>query len=59
MVDNIIYVFILEEVFPDVVKGLREDMESELEHLKEQYEEQRREGIDKIKNKYDKKTIII
>jgi hypothetical protein len=30
-------------------------MEVELENLKEQYEEQRREGIDKIRVKYMKK----
>ncbi len=44
-----------EEVFADVVKGLKEDMVVELENLKEQYEEQRREGVEKIKSKYNKK----
>jgi hypothetical protein len=42
-------------VFPDVYKGLKEDMDAELENLKDQYEEQRREGIEKIKSKYNKK----
>ncbi len=45
----------LEEVFPDVVRGLRDDMVVELENLKDQYEEQRREGVEKIKNKYNGK----
>jgi hypothetical protein len=41
-------------MFPDVVKGLREDMESEMENLKDQYEEQQSEEIDKIKARYSK-----
>lgn len=54
---NGIYYFIksIEEVYPDVVRLLKEDMEMELENLKEQYEEQRRETVEKIKKKYEKK----
>ena len=46
---------ILEEVFPQVVSGLREDMKIELENLRDQYEEQRRVEIEKIRAKYLKK----
>ncbi len=42
----------LENVFPEVVNGLKEDMKNELELLKEQYEEQRRVEVEKIRNKY-------
>jgi hypothetical protein len=52
----ILYFFILEEVFPDVVRGLKEDMDVELENLQDQYEEQRREGVEKIKAKYNKRN---
>lgn len=45
----------IEEVFPDVVKGLKEDMENELDLLKDQYEEQRSIEMEKIKNRYEKK----
>jgi hypothetical protein len=41
-----------EELFKDVVSGLKEDMRNELENLKEQYEEHRREEIEKIRRKY-------
>ena len=44
----------LENGYPDVVKGLREDMVSELDTLKEQYEEERSNTIEKIKQKYSK-----
>lgn len=37
-----------------MVKGLKEDMVSELETLKEQYEEERRKTVEKIKIKYSK-----
>jgi hypothetical protein len=47
-----IFLLNLEDVFPDVVNGLREDMKIELENLREQYEEQRRVEIEKIRNKY-------
>ncbi len=52
---NFKFLYILEEVFPDVVRGLKEDMDVELENLRDQYEEQRREGIEKIKSKYNKR----
>jgi hypothetical protein len=34
------------------VRGLKDDEIAETDHLKEQYEEQRREGIERIKSKY-------
>lgn len=46
------YFYFLEEVFPDVVNGLREDMKVELENLREQYEDQRRLEVEKIRHKY-------
>ena len=51
---NIINVYtLIEDVFPDVVRGMKEDMEVELENLKEQYDEHRNEGVEKIKSKYN------
>jgi hypothetical protein len=35
---------------------LKEDMDVELENLRDQYEEQRRDGIEKIKAKYNRKN---
>jgi hypothetical protein len=46
------YFLFLEEQFPLVVKGLKEDMVFELENLKELYEEQRRTEVEKIRVKY-------
>lgn len=42
-----------EKVYGVLVSGLREDMYHDLENLKEQYEEERRKGVEKIKNKYN------
>ncbi len=56
MVRTISYNFI-ESIFPDVVRGLREDMTSELEILRDQYEEQRRTEVEKIRNKYIKQNM--
>ena len=48
--------FILDqEVFADVIKAMKEDMEIELSNLRDQYEELRKEEIEKIKAKYNKK----
>ena len=47
----------IESIFPDVVRGLREDMTSELEILRDQYEEQRRTEVEKIRNKYIKQNM--
>jgi hypothetical protein len=44
----------LVEVYGDVIKGLREDMEVEVENLRLLYEEERLNGVDKIKEKYSK-----
>jgi hypothetical protein len=48
---------IVEEVYGEVIKGLKEDMEIEVENLKLLYEEDRMNGVDKIKDKYSKFTI--
>jgi hypothetical protein len=42
----------LDGSLSDVVKALREDMKSELDNLRDLYEEQKRNGIEKIKAKY-------
>ena len=52
VVGFLILMLILAEIFPDVVRGLQEDMGIDLENLKEQYEEQRRIGVEKLKSKY-------
>ena len=44
-----------ENGYPEIAKGLYEDMQVELENLKDQYEEQRRIEIDKIRSKYQKR----
>jgi|LauGreDrversion4_2_1035121.scaffolds.fasta_scaffold292385_2 hypothetical protein len=46
--------FNLENVYPELAEGLREDMKNDLENLRDQYEEQRRVEVEKIKNKYMK-----
>jgi hypothetical protein len=45
-------IYFIESVFPDVVNGLRDDMKIELDNMREQYEDQRRVEIEKIRNKY-------
>jgi hypothetical protein len=42
-------------MYPDLVKGLKDDMQLELDNLKEQYEEQRRNEVEKISTKFLKK----
>ena len=44
-----------ENGYPEIANGLREDMELELENMKDQYEEQRRVETDKIRAKYQKR----
>ena len=44
-----------ENGYPEIAKGLYEDMQVELENLKDQYEEQRRIETDKIRAKYQKR----
>lgn len=53
--DKIVKITFLETLYPDIVNGLREDMNNELENLKLQYEEQRRVEVEKIRTKYLKK----
>jgi hypothetical protein len=43
-----------ETLFADVIQGLKDDMNEELENLQILYEEQRRVEIEKIRNKYRK-----
>lgn len=40
--------------FPDIAESLREDMKSELDNLKDQFEEQRRIETEKIRGKFKK-----
>jgi hypothetical protein len=47
----------LEEVYGEVIRGLKDDMEVELENLRLLYEEERGNGVDKIKEKYNKMII--
>jgi hypothetical protein len=42
---------LLEDGYPHVAKSLQEDLIIEIESLKEQYDEERRKGVDKIKQK--------
>jgi hypothetical protein len=46
--------FDIDESLSDVVNGLKEDMKSEIEHLRELYEEQRRAQVEKIRAKFMK-----
>ena len=47
-----------ENGYPEIAKGLYEDMQVELENLKDQYEEQRRIETDKIRSKYQKRGSV-
>jgi hypothetical protein len=49
------YLNLDQDVFADVIKAMKEDMEIELSNLRDQYEESRRDGVEKIKAKYNKK----
>ena len=44
--------------YPEIAKGLYDDMQVELENLKDQYEEQRRIETDKIREKYQKRGSV-
>jgi hypothetical protein len=48
-----------ENGFDDIANGLKEDLQVELDNLKDQYEEQRRTEKEKIKAKYAKRNVII
>ena len=48
-----------ENGFPDIAAGLKEDLENELENLKDQYEEQRRVETEKIKKKYSNRNSVL
>jgi len=43
-----------ENGYSIVTKSLREEMLVEIDNLKEQYEELRQKGVDKIKHKFNK-----
>ena len=47
------------EEYSTVVDGLKEDMEAELENLKDQFEERKRYDIEKIQSKYNWKFIYL
>ena len=47
-----------ENGYPDIAQGLKEDLEAELENMKDQYEEQRRVETDKIREKYKKNRVF-
>lgn len=40
------------EEYQTVVEGMKEDMEAELENLRDQFDERKRTEIDKIQKKY-------
>lgn len=48
-----------ENGFQDIADGLKEDLQAELDNLKDQYEEQRRIETEKIKSKYSKRNSLI
>ena len=48
-----------ENGFSDIANGLKEDLQVELDNLKDQYEEQRRIETEKIKKKYSKRNNVI
>ena len=41
-----------ENGFPDIANGLKEDLEAEIDNLKDQYEEKQRRETEKIRRKY-------
>ena len=45
-----------ENGFQDIADGLKEDLQAELDNLKDQYEEQRKVETEKIKAKYSKRN---
>ena len=48
-----------ENGFSDIADGLKQDLQVELDNLKDQYEEQRRTETEKIKAKYAKRNSVI
>ena len=48
-----------ENGFQDIADGLKEDLQVELDNLKDQYEEQRKVETEKIKAKYSKRNNLI
>jgi len=48
-----------ENGFSDIAEGLKEDLQVELDNLKDQYEEQRRAETEKIKAKYAKRNVLL
>ena len=48
-----------ENGFSDIANGLKEDLQVELDNLKDQYEEQRRIETEKIKDKYSNRNNVI
>ena len=48
-----------ENGFDDIAQGLKDDLQSELDNLKDQYEEQRRVETEKIKAKYSKRNSLL
>ena len=48
-----------ENGFDDIANGLKEDLQVELDNLKDQYEEQRRVETEKIKLKYSKRNSVL
>ena len=48
-----------ESGFEDIANGLKEDLQVELDNLKDQYEEQRRAETEKIKAKYAKRNVLL
>jgi hypothetical protein len=48
-----------ENGFTDIADGLKEDLQNELDILKDQYEEQKRLETEKIKAKYSKRNLLL
>ena len=48
-----------ENGFTDIADGLKEDLQAELDNLKDQYEEQKRVETEKIKAKYAKRNMLL
>jgi hypothetical protein len=41
-----------EEMFGEIIQSMKDEMETELENIRIQYDKERKDGIDKINNKY-------
>ena len=44
---------LMGEEYSTVVEGMKEDLQVELENLRDQFEERKRKEIEKIKKKYE------